>query len=89
MKRWSQILKQFALVSQLGLSLIMPTLLCLLACMLLTTYAGVGAWIYIPGFILGLGSSFMTAYKFYQAVIRKEEAAGRKDKDKISFNSHK
>ena len=72
-KRMSEILGQFAMVGQLGLSLLMPLLMCLLACYLLCAKLSVGAWVYIPGFILGLGGSMTTAYKVYLSVIHKEE----------------
>lgn len=74
------------MVGQLGLSLVMPVLMCLAVCYLLVSKLGWGIWIYIPGFILGLGASFMTAYKVYLA----EERRGRKDGDQrpAAFNRH-
>ena len=72
-KRMSEILGQFAMVGQLGLSLLMPLLMCLLACYLMCAKLSVGTWVYIPGFILGLGGSMTTAYKVYLSVIHKEE----------------
>lgn len=82
----NKIVKNLALITQLGLSFIMPTLLCVWLSWYLNMKKGVGLWIYIPGFILGLGSSFMTAYKFYLSVIAKEKKE-KKDK-KVSFNEH-
>lgn len=86
MKDWSKALQNITMIGQLGLSLVMPVLMCLAACWLLTSKLGWGLWVYIPGFILGLGASFMTAYKVYLA----EERRGRKDKDEhpIAFNRH-
>ena len=85
-KELNKIVKNLALITQLGLSFIMPTLLCVWLSWYLNVRKGVGLWIYIPGFILGLGSSFMTAYKFYVSVMKKEEKE-KKDK-KVSFNEH-
>ncbi|SFC22386.1 AtpZ/AtpI family protein [Butyrivibrio sp. YAB3001] len=88
-KRMSQIIGQFAMVGQLGLSLLMPLLLCLFGCYLLCSRLSVGAWVYIPGFILGLGSSMMTAYKVYLSVIHKEEKKKKeKDSHEVYFNRH-
>lgn len=74
------------LLSQFGISLTAPLLICLFLCSMLTTHTGLGIWIYIPGFFLGLGSSAMTAWKFFQYVMKKnqtsEQATG------ISFNEH-
>ena len=74
------------MVAQLGLSLIMPTLLCILVCVWLCNKFDIGGWIYIPGFIFGLGASFMTAYKFYLAESKKSNKD--KDKRKVGHNRH-
>ena len=87
MKDLSQVFKHLTLVTQLGLSLAMPLLLCLFVCYLLTSRLSAPAWIYLPGFILGLGSSMMTAWKFYTAVVSRD-AGKKKGKDTISFNDH-
>ena len=87
MKQYKDIFKKLTLLTQLGLSVIMPLLLCLLGCMYLTQKTGIGVWIYIPGFILGLGSSFMTAYKFYKSVIEKD-SRDKSDNKKVCFNKH-
>ena len=88
MQKWSSIFKQLSMLSQFGLSLLTPTLLCLLVCWWLTAKLGLGAWIYIPGFILGLGSSFMTAWKFYVKIMSANKKLSDDRKDKHFFNSH-
>ena len=85
-KEFSEIMKQITWIGQLGLSLIMPLLLCILGCVLLCDRCGVGGWVYIPGFIFGLGAGFMTAYKFYKSETQKassDEASTPK-----GFNRH-
>lgn len=88
MKReeFNEIIKNVSLLGQLGLSVIMPLLLCMGACWLLNNRCNVGLWVYIPGFILGIGAGFMTAYKFYLAQIHKEKKENRKKK--VAFNRH-
>ena len=89
MREVSKLLGQFAMVGQLGLSLLMPLLLCLLLCYLLVTKLSVGAWVYIPGFILGLGGSMTTAYKVYLSVIHREEKKKKvRDPNEVYFNKH-
>ncbi|WP_242838200.1 AtpZ/AtpI family protein [Butyrivibrio proteoclasticus] len=89
MREISKLLGQFAMVGQLGLSLLMPLLLCLLACYLLVTKLSVGAWVYIPGFILGLGGSMTTAYKVYLSVVHREEKKKKeRDPNEVYFNKH-
>ena len=88
-KRMSELISQFAMVGQLGLSLLMPLLLCLFGCYLLCVKLSVGTWIYIPGFVLGLGGSMMTAYKVYLSVIRREEKKKKeKNPNEVYFNRH-
>lgn len=88
MKRFKEVYQNILMLSQLGLSFIMPLLLCLALCWFLTAKAGVGVWVYIPGFFFGLGGSFMTAYKFYLMTIRQEEKKEDTKKKKVSFNKH-
>ncbi len=86
MKDWVNISQRLIMLGQLGLSLMMPLLICMGACYLLTSKAGLGLWIYVPGFILGLGASFMTAYKLWISVSAKERKKG--EKEPPAFNSH-
>ena len=72
MKDWMQISQRLIMLGQLGLSLLISRL-------------GIGLWIYFPGFLFGLGGSFMTGYKFWQSVINKD----KKEEDAPpAFNSH-
>ncbi len=83
-------LSNLALIGQFGLSLMMPLILCVLGCYLLVSHNIIGTWIFIPGFILGLGASFMTAYKFYLYVNGTEaKRKGKKLSRKgVYFNRH-
>ncbi len=85
MKQWREIATKLTLLSQLGLSFIMPLLMCIGICWLLCDKLGVGLWVYIIGFPFGLASSFLTAYKFYVLVRNKEK---KNQKKKVSFNNH-
>ena len=85
MKQWTGFFKQITLLTQFGLSLITPLLMCLAGSWFLTSKTGLGAWIYIPGFFFGLGGSAMVAYKLYLGMMKEEK---KKKKDIISFNRH-
>ncbi len=88
-RSFSRIVGQFAMVGQLGLSLLMPLLMCLFACYFLNTRLSVGVWVYIPGFILGLGASITTAYKVYLSTVHKEEKKKiKKGPNEVSFSKH-
>ena len=82
----SEILKNLTMLSQLGLSLIMPLLLALGASWLIIRHTGAGNWVYIPGFILGLGASGTTAWKTAQIVMRKQDP--NRKADDIGYNRH-
>ncbi len=86
MKQWSELVKNITMLSQLGLSLITPILLCLAICWMLVSKTGVGGWIYILGFFFGLGGSGTVAYKFYLSISRQHEKEEKKKK--VSFNRH-
>ncbi len=89
MSNWQQISQRLVMVGQLGLSLLMPLVLCLLACFWLNTRLSAPLWIYLPGFLLGLGGSFMTAYKFWLRVRKEEEEKQKKEGRPVSFSSHR
>ncbi len=88
MKNWSDLIRNLTMLTQFGLSFITPLLLCLAGCWWLTSHAGAGGWVYIPGFFFGMGGSGMVAYKTYLAVMARDAKKKEKEKPKISFNSH-
>ena len=85
-----KLLSQLGMVGQLGLSLIMPLLLCIFFCYLLTSRFSLGGWIYIPGFFLGLGGSMTTAWKVYKSLMNKEKGQKRmsRGEHEVSFRNH-
>lgn len=87
MKDWMQFSQRLIMLGQFGLSLLMPLLMCLGICYLLISRLGLGLWIYFPGFLFGLGASFMTAYKFWLSVSAKEKKKG--ESEPPAFNVHK
>lgn len=88
MKRWNDLIKNIALLTQLGLSFITPVLLCLALCWWLMIRFSIGGWIFIPGFFFGLGGSFTVAYKLYLSVVGRQKKENKKKKQKIAFNRH-
>lgn len=86
MKYWMEMVKHLTTLTQFGLSLITPLLLCLGICMWVYQRTGIGGWIFIPGFFFGMGGSGMVAYKLYLSVINRQKK--EKKKKKIGFNRH-
>ncbi len=86
MKEWSKAFRNLSILSQFGLSLVMPLLLCLFVAYQLREHFHLSYWIYLPAFFFGLAASFMTAYKFYLSVSKKEKKQEKKDR---AFNQHR
>ena len=93
MKQWSEILKNLSLLTQLGLSIVTPILLCLFICLMLVQHTGVGGWVFIPGFIFGIGGAAASAVKYTGLMDnmdkKQEKKSGRKrPKRGETFNEH-
>ena len=87
MNSWQKLIKDVAFASQLGLSLITPPVLLALLGWYISNRFGVGAWITIVFIMLGLATSFATAYGFYKKAQRRFEKDEKKD-ETISFRKH-
>ena len=85
MKKWTGMITNLTMLTQFGLSLVTPLLLC--------DRFSVGTWIYLLGFFFGIGGGAVTAWKFGQSVLRHQkrietEPDGKKKKKRVSFNRH-
>ncbi len=81
-------LNNLTLIGQLGLSLTVPVIICVLGCFFLVSHGLTGSWIFIPGFILGIGASFMTAYKFYVYAMKDRSGKKKTIRKGVYFNRH-
>lgn len=92
MKDLGKVLTNLVYVGQLGLDLIMPSLLCLGAAWYLDSHFGWGIWVYFVGLGLGLGAGGVTFNKFYHRVVMKgvkKPDSDKPDKPKrVSFSRH-
>ena len=86
MKQWSEIIRNVTMLSQLGLSLITPVLICLAVCWLIVSKTGAGGWVYIPGFFFGLGGSGTVAYKFYLSIKEGNREGSRHHRNRADFD---
>ncbi len=86
MKAWTELSKQLVLLTQFGISIIMPLLMCLFISWLLVDKCHLGGWVYILGFFFGLGSSGVTAWKMYLTVQKDLEKKDKKKK--TAYNDH-
>lgn len=88
MQLYREFIKNLAILTQFGLSLITPLLMCLAVCWWMTSRFGIGGWIFIPGFFFGMGGSGMVGYKLYLSVMSQEKKEKQKRKQTVSFNRH-
>ncbi len=68
---WFRVLQNLAWLTQLGLSLAVPPVLCLWAAGWLTRRFGLGGWIYAAAIVLGIGASACTFIQFARMFGRK------------------
>ena len=90
MKKWTDLIRGISLLTQFGLSLIIPLILCLGISWWLCNRAGFGSWVFIPGFVFGLGGSGMVAYNFYLTLERQDKKNEREkpEKRRVGYNRH-
>lgn len=72
-----RLFRQLSRLTQLGLELVLPPVGCLLLCSWIANRSGAGAWIFLPGLLLGLGASGVTAWKEYRRVREKTKREPR------------
>jgi hypothetical protein len=85
-KRFYHLLEDLVWVGQLGLSLVLPPVLCLLGCWWLTRHTAAGVWVYLPGLVLGVGAAVVTFKSFWKMMLQRAKKDG--DDHPVSFNKH-
>lgn len=80
-----KILRNLAWLTQLGLSIILPPILCVWGCDWLANRFSIGSWLVLLGLVLGLGTSLSSALRFYRVVRRQAEKSRKKPGN---FNLH-
>ncbi len=86
MKGWYEALCNLVWLTQLGLSMLMPPLLCLAGCWWLTNRWGAPGWVYLPGLALGLGAGAVSFQQFSRMMLQKAKKDGKNRP--VHFNRH-
>ena len=77
-----QFLREFAenlaLLTQLGLSVAMPPILCLLVAGWLRNQFALGLWIMVVALILGIGGGVTSFWKLWKMIEKRQEKQQRK-----------
>lgn len=68
---WFSVLQNLSWLTQLGLSLATPPVLCLLAAGWLERRFALGPWVYAAAIVLGVGAAACTFVKFAQMLMRR------------------
>lgn len=64
--------KTLALVTQVGISAVIPIGLCMLGANFLIEKFQLGNWVMIMGILLGIGAGFLNIYKMLQSFYKKK-----------------
>ena len=70
---WFEVLKNLSWLTQLGLSVAAPPVLCLLLANWLSRRFGLGGWVYLAAVVLGLGAAACTFWQFDKMIGRKNK----------------
>ena len=67
------IIKALSMLTQVGITLATPILLCIIAASFLSRRFGIGGWIVILAAAIGAGSGFLNLYKLFGTIVKKDE----------------
>ena len=62
--------KNLGLISQLALSMLVPCFITIALCTWLKNKLGLGNWIVVVGILWGIGSGFVSVYRYMQKAMR-------------------
>ncbi len=86
MRSWTKTFKYLSWLTQLGVSVAAPPLLCIWICWQLQRRFGLGEWLMILGILFGLGGSISSAAGFYRMTRRQAERG--EPEPPPAFNDH-
>ncbi|MBR4889024.1 MAG: AtpZ/AtpI family protein [Clostridia bacterium] len=76
-------------LTQLGMSVVAPLVVCVWAAVFLRGYFNLGDWVVLVGVVFGIGSA-LSGFRNSLYLMRREAEAGDKEKDPppTAFNDH-
>lgn len=74
-------MKYLSFLTQLGLSIVTPIVLCIWGAVWLQNRFGLGGWVLIVGILLGVGGGGSAFYQFYQFIQREEQREKERKED--------
>lgn len=85
MKSWYKALEDIVWLTQLGLNMLLPLVLCLAGCWWAVNNWQWSEWIYLPAILLGLASG---AQNFWQFAKERMERTQKEKNHRVGFNTH-
>lgn len=82
-----EVIKELVWVTQFGLSVISPLLICLLPAVFLRNRYSLGNWIVIVALVLGVGGTVMAFVRNLRDIARRDKPKKKQDPP-IGFNEH-
>lgn len=81
-------LKGLVWLSQLGISIVSPLILCLFGSVWLRNRYGLGSWLIVLGLLLGLLGSFSAGLTFYRNTVCVNQKTSKDKPPLVGFNEH-
>ena len=85
MKGWYKALEDLIWLTQLGLTMLLPLVMCLGGCWWAVNRWGWPVWLYLPAILLGLAAGAQNFWQFAKGRIRR---AKKEDSGRVGFNTH-
>lgn len=70
-------MKAFSYITQLGLSVIAPIIICTVVSVWIKNRFDLGNFVVIAGIIIGIGSGFVSMYNFYKIAVNDKDDDGK------------
>jgi len=67
------VIKALSMLTQVGITLITPILLCILFASWLVRKLGIGSWVVILGAVIGAASGFLNLWKQFKAIVKDDK----------------
>lgn len=85
MKNLNKILEDLIWLTQLGLTMLLPLVMCLGACWWAVNRWGWPMWLYLPAILVGLAAGAQNFWSFAKMRLQRAE---REKNERVGFNSH-
>lgn len=86
MKSWYKALEDIVWLTQLGLNILLPLVICLGGCWWAVVNWNWSEWLYLPAVVLGLATG---AQNFWQFAKERMDRTKKEQSPRVGFNTHR